>query len=246
LNSKLLTIKNCKKSVNFNICKICLFLKQNFTFNYSRPLYSLPRTSAPLPLFRAKDFKNSRLPYSISGQILAPSTLPMFSPPTKHWRDTWPLSTSHSRPRSSKNWLQSMLLESRVTIGNTRARRLHTSLWPHNTWRTEPLLRAYLKQEKRRPKHQRLLCAKVLEEFGLSGKSLTFVTDNAPSMLVAFGRQAWLGCAAHNINLVQKHSFEAPGHNSSSADVNGWDLVEPVCDMLQHAKDLVTLSKPLT
>jgi hypothetical protein len=83
----------------------------------------------------------------------------------------------------------------------------------------------------------------VLKEFCLSGKSLTFVTDSAPSMPAAFGRQAWLGCAAHNINLAQKHSFEAPGRNSSSADVKGWDLVEPVCDMLQHAKDLVTLSK---
>jgi hypothetical protein len=46
--------------------------------------------------------------------------------------------------------------------------------------------------------------------------------------------------------LALKHSFEAPGRNSYSVDVKGLDLVESLCDILQHAKDLVALSKRST
>lgn len=48
----------------------------------------------------------------------------------------------------------------------------------------------------------------VLNEFKINDKTLYYVTDNASSMLLAFSEESHFSCAAHNINLVHKHSFE--------------------------------------
>jgi hypothetical protein len=74
----------------------------------------------------------------------------------------------------------------------------------------------------------------ILEEFNVSFNNIIFVSDNASAMISAFKELDWFGCSSHNLNLVQKHSFDGILENED---------LKPVSDLLVHSKDLVTLSK---
>ena len=74
----------------------------------------------------------------------------------------------------------------------------------------------------------------ILEEFNVSLNNIIFVSDNASAMISAFKDLNWLGCASHNLNLVQKHAFDG---------ILETKYLKQVFDLLVHSKDLVKLSK---
>ncbi|RWS21423.1 zinc finger BED domain-containing protein 1-like protein [Leptotrombidium deliense] len=79
--------------------------------------------------------------------------------------------------------------------------------------------------------------AAILREFGIADKTIVFVSDNARAMKAAFRCCTWLGCASHNLNLVQKHAFEGLADDPTSS------VLQPVRLLLQHCKELVTLAR---
>lgn len=46
-----------------------------------------------------------------------------------------------------------------------------------------------------------------LGEYGLRHKLRIVVSDNASAMIKAFENEEWIGCSAHNLNLVQQWAF---------------------------------------
>ncbi|KAI1297430.1 hypothetical protein HDE_04565 [Halotydeus destructor] len=74
---------------------------------------------------------------------------------------------------------------------------------------------------------------KVLATYGLSHKPCHYVSDNASAMKKTFEDDSWTGCAAHNLNLVQKHAFERPDDAR----------LEDVRVLLSTCKSIVEFSK---
>ncbi|RWS18242.1 hypothetical protein B4U80_15044, partial [Leptotrombidium deliense] len=56
-------------------------------------------------------------------------------------------------------------------------------------------------------------------------------------MQAAFRGRTWLGCASHNLNLVQKHAFDGTSDDRPST------TLAPVRLLLQHCKELVTWAR---
>jgi hypothetical protein len=74
----------------------------------------------------------------------------------------------------------------------------------------------------------------IMEKFGLNNITKYFVTVNALAMIKAFANDNWISCAAHNLNLVQFHSFKNLGNNSSLCKTNF---------LIHNFKELVSYGK---
>ena len=72
------------------------------------------------------------------------------------------------------------------------------------------------------------------KEFKVNDKHITYVTDNAAAMKLAFSNYDWIGCASHNLNLVQKHAFHIIGIVPELISIN---------KLIDSAKELVTYVK---
>jgi hypothetical protein len=75
---------------------------------------------------------------------------------------------------------------------------------------------------------------KVFIDFNLSPKFTYFVSDNARAMIAAFKEDEWFSCAAHNINLVHKHTFKL---------MNETIPVNSIQSLINNAKELVRYFK---
>ena len=72
--------------------------------------------------------------------------------------------------------------------------------------------------------------SKVLFDWKLSDKHITFVSDNASdskNALKDLGEFDWLGCTAHNLNLVCKEATKVP---------EAYDLVVKCKSIVTHIK----------
>lgn len=75
---------------------------------------------------------------------------------------------------------------------------------------------------------------KFLQLFGLQNAKIHYVTDNDCSMKAAFDKEVWISCASHNLNLVQKHTFD---------DIQNKTEFQTVIQILNNSKELVTYAK---
>lgn len=73
----------------------------------------------------------------------------------------------------------------------------------------------------------------VLDLFDLNEKAKIVTTDNASAMKLTFNRYPWVGCSAHNLNLVLAHTF---------GQLSDTKLVD-VRRLLSGCKDLVAYMK---
>lgn len=71
----------------------------------------------------------------------------------------------------------------------------------------------------------------LLSDYGLTEASYIMVTDNASEMKSAFKDISWIGCSSHNMNLVQKHTFD---------DCTG---INSIIKLIENCKELVTFAK---
>jgi hypothetical protein len=73
-----------------------------------------------------------------------------------------------------------------------------------------------------------------MEKFGLNNITKYYITDNASAMIKASASDDWISCAAHNLNLVQFHSFKNLGNNSALCKANL---------LIYNCKELVSYAK---
>jgi hypothetical protein len=73
-----------------------------------------------------------------------------------------------------------------------------------------------------------------MQKFGLNNITKYFVTDNASAMIKAFANDDWISCAAHNLNLVQFHSFKNLGNNCALCKTNF--LIHNFKELVSYAK----------
>jgi DNA-directed RNA polymerase subunit M/transcription elongation factor TFIIS len=74
----------------------------------------------------------------------------------------------------------------------------------------------------------------ILSSFNIPLQNVIFVTDNASSMKLAFRELQWIGCASHNLNLVQKHAFK---------EIENFHELRPIVNLLENSKELVKYFK---
>ncbi len=74
----------------------------------------------------------------------------------------------------------------------------------------------------------------IMQKFGLNNITKYFVIDNDSAMIKAFANDDWISCAAHNLNLVQFHSFKILGNNSSLCKTNF--LIHNFKELVSYAK----------